>query len=195
MSTRKKRSSKKKIRPPAGQEPPPDPFGVLRVPYVHFGYTIGQVRKSLGLSQGDFGAMLEGFSQTNIARYETGDTEPPIEFWRKFTRLFGISVSWAITGEGQPYVVGLDNLVWRERGAKFLAAFRRVATVTQEMRLLPSIDAAVYFGLADRPHPGDELPDLCDEDWEGWDAATQAAQELDAAAERASPKRKGKRSG
>ncbi len=80
-----------------------DPFGLLGHAYLHFGNAIERVRKALELSQGEFGAMLEGFSQSNIARYESGETEPPLDFWRKFARGCGLNLTWCITGEGNPY--------------------------------------------------------------------------------------------
>ena len=100
-----------------------DPFGLLRLPYVHFGYVIAQVRKAIGFTQGEFGALLEGFSQPNVARYESGDTDPPLEFWRKFAKAFSLNLVWVFTGEGKPYLNECANEEARARVGKYIVAF------------------------------------------------------------------------
>lgn len=82
---------------------PFDPYGLRRRPYLHFGQAIQWVREAFELTQGEFGALLEGVSQVNVARYEAGGPEPGLDFWRKFGRAFGVNLTWAITGGADPY--------------------------------------------------------------------------------------------
>lgn len=97
-----------------------DLLGLRDQAYLHFGQAIEMVRTSLQLTQSEFGAMLEGFSQTNVARYESGETEPPLEFWRKLGRGLGIGLSWAIAGEGDVYLPGWRGTAERERMQRYM---------------------------------------------------------------------------
>jgi len=64
-----------------------------------FGSRLRQIRKEAGFSQAALAKEL-GYGNQQITRYE-GGTEPPIDFWKKFSDRFGINIRWLIFGEGQ----------------------------------------------------------------------------------------------
>lgn len=59
---------------------------------------IRDIRKGHKLSQLLLGKEL-GYSQQKVTRYE-GGTEPPLDFWQKFSEKFHINLRWLLFGEG-----------------------------------------------------------------------------------------------
>lgn len=185
-----------------------DPFGLLVAKCLNPGDAIGTIRSRLSLSQGEFGDLIEGFSQTNIARYESGSSEPPIDFWRKLTRTTSVSISWIFARSGNPYVVGFENTNEKDRAYRYLVdrfefdSSRR----TIESTLYPP--AAVFFGLRGiewlkevlesrrkNREAVDQLLDDVDEDFLGYRQHPEAAaKELDEAAQRVKRQQADKRS-
>ena len=64
---------------------------------------IKELRKSLGLSQTEFGARL-GIKQTTVAGYETGGRSPIDAVVSLICREFNVSEHWLRTGEGEMFV-------------------------------------------------------------------------------------------
>ena len=64
---------------------------------------IKELRKSLGLSQTEFGARL-GIKQTTVAGYETGGRSPIDAVVSLICREFNVSERWLRTGEGEMFV-------------------------------------------------------------------------------------------
>jgi hypothetical protein len=123
-----------------------DPFWLRKGGYVHFGFVIQHLRRVLGVNQGEFGALVEGYSQTNVARYESGSVEPPMDFWRKLVRIFPVNLGWVLTGEGRPYAFDGPRASERARVGKYLRALRGM-TPGRRQQLVPSSETAEYFGL------------------------------------------------
>lgn len=124
-----------------------DPFELLVAPRLHFGNAVERVRWALRLSQAAFGAMLEGYTQTNIARYETGETEPPLDFWRKFGRSFGLNLTWVIIGSGDPYEGGEFGLGEIEKVRFHVCAMYSGGGNTNRANPLQSESLRAYLGL------------------------------------------------
>ena len=64
---------------------------------------IKELRKSLRLSQTEFGARL-GIKQTTVAGYETGGRSPIDAVVSLICREFNVSEHWLRTGEGEMFV-------------------------------------------------------------------------------------------
>lgn len=64
---------------------------------------IAHVRETTGLDQTDFGQMLGGWSRSQVARWEKGDSDPQVAFWINFTKATSLSLTWVFTGLGSPY--------------------------------------------------------------------------------------------
>ncbi len=77
------------------------PFGV----WLGWGTVIRQIRNWVGIDQELFGRLIRGYTRSQIGRYEKEAAEPPIDFWIKMMRTFGLSINWALTGKGVPYVI------------------------------------------------------------------------------------------
>ena len=80
-----------------------------------WGLVIRHLRDYVGMEQNVFGRLLQGYTRSQISRYETEVTEPPIEFWVKMMRMFGLNICWALTGEGLPYITEYQDSKERER--------------------------------------------------------------------------------
>jgi len=80
-----------------------------------WGLVIRHLRDFTGMDQAIFGRLLRGYTRAQISRYETEDAEPPIDFWVKMARTFGLSISWALTGQGLPYIKEFKNSEDRRR--------------------------------------------------------------------------------
>ena len=64
---------------------------------------IKELRKSLGLSQTEFGARI-GIKQTSVAGYETGARVPLDAIISAICREFRVEERWLRTGEGEMFV-------------------------------------------------------------------------------------------
>lgn len=64
---------------------------------------IRKLRKSLGLTQAEFGRRI-GIQQTTVAGYETGGREPIDAVVTLICREFHVSETWLRTGDGEPFV-------------------------------------------------------------------------------------------
>ena len=69
-----------------------------------WGFVIRHLRDLVCMDQTAFGRLVRGYTRGQIARYETEQTEPPLDFWIKLMRVFGLNISWALTGKGKPYI-------------------------------------------------------------------------------------------
>jgi transcriptional regulator with XRE-family HTH domain len=126
-----------------------DPYDLLRRPYRHFGQGIQWIRDALQLTQDEFGALLEGFSQANIARYESGNVDPPLDFWRKFARAFSVNLTWVITGEGGPYDGIVSQSAERARLQKLLRDYYASGYERGNFNPLRFPGLAEHLGLLD----------------------------------------------
>jgi len=70
-----------------------------------WGLVVKKLRLYSGLDQTLFGRLLSGYTRGQIARFETEQTQPPMDFWRKLSLTFGLNLTWAITGKGKCYTM------------------------------------------------------------------------------------------
>jgi len=61
---------------------------------------IKDLRKSLGLSQAEFGSRI-GLSGLTVSRYERGDIVPSVEVLTEIQKIFNVSPNWLLMGEGE----------------------------------------------------------------------------------------------
>ena len=76
---------------------------------------IKQIRKSLGLTQAEFGKRL-GLKQNSIALIESGERNTSEQTIHSLEREVNVQEKWLRTGEGQPYI----EMSKKERIARFL---------------------------------------------------------------------------
>jgi hypothetical protein len=84
-----------------------------------WGLVIRHLRDSFRMDQTIFGRLLQGYTRGQIARYETEQTEPPIDFWIKLMRTFGLNINWALTGKGLPYIEAYGGSEERRKLARW----------------------------------------------------------------------------
>lgn len=68
------------------------------------------IRKTLGMSQGDFGARL-GVSNTAISKLEKGENNLTEQMIKLVCREFNVSYFWLVNGEGQMFNSIPESLV------------------------------------------------------------------------------------
>ncbi len=68
-----------------------------------WGLVIRHIRLFTDMDQAIFGRLVKGYNRGQIARYETEQAEPPIDFWSKLSMMFGLNINWIFTGKGLPY--------------------------------------------------------------------------------------------
>lgn len=110
LSSEKMAKSKKKVRPAELTAdipwiPAVDVFaepGKKPYEWAGWGLVIRHLRDFTGMDQSVFGRMLRGYTRTQISRYETEATEPPVSFWITVMRMFGVNLNWVLAGEGPP---------------------------------------------------------------------------------------------
>ena len=92
-------------------------FDMQDEPYKWHGWglVIRHLRDYANMDQTVFGRLLQGYTRGQIARYETEQTEPPIDFWVKMSYTFGLNIHWALTGTGEPYILEHQNCPLRKR--------------------------------------------------------------------------------
>jgi hypothetical protein len=56
-----------------------------------------------------------GYTRSQISRFEIESAEPPIDFWVKLAKLFGLNINWALTGNGLPYIDDFQESPERDR--------------------------------------------------------------------------------
>jgi phage repressor protein C with HTH and peptisase S24 domain len=61
---------------------------------------IREIRKSLRLSQAEFGSRI-GLSGITVSRYERGDIVPSVEVLTEIQKIFNVNPDWLIMGEGE----------------------------------------------------------------------------------------------
>ncbi|WP_082837045.1 helix-turn-helix transcriptional regulator [Labrenzia sp. OB1] len=61
------------------------------------------VRRSVGDLERDVFAKKLGLSANSLARYERGEREPSASVLKAYNSVFGASISWLITGEGEMF--------------------------------------------------------------------------------------------
>lgn len=83
-----------------------------------WGLVIRDLRGYTGLDQAIFARLIGGYNRNQVGRYEAEQVQPPIDFWTKLARMFGLNITWAMTGKGLPYV--LDFADSDERNRLFL---------------------------------------------------------------------------
>lgn len=64
---------------------------------------IAQVRKSVGLTQGDFGERIGGLTRNYVWMIEKGERVPSDRTISDICREFNVSESWLRTGEGEMF--------------------------------------------------------------------------------------------
>lgn len=72
--------------------------------WAGWGLVIRHLRQSCNMDQTVFGRFIGGYTRAQISRYEKETSEPPIDFWIKMMKIFGLNISWALTGKGLPYI-------------------------------------------------------------------------------------------
>ena len=98
-----------------------DPTGYFEEDYEwqSWGLVIRHLRDFAGMDQDIFGRLLKGYNRGQISRYETEQTEPPIDFWVKLMMTFGLNINWAMTGRGLPYITDFVDSEERKRFEKW----------------------------------------------------------------------------
>lgn len=71
--------------------------------WTGWGDVIRQLRKINRFDQEMLGLILGEYTQKQISRYESEAEEPPLDFWVKLSKGFGLNLSWAFTGKGKPF--------------------------------------------------------------------------------------------
>lgn len=71
------------------------------------------------MDQADFGRLIGGYTRGKISRYEAEKSEPPIDFWVKVMKTFGLNINWAMTGDGIPYISAYADCPERKRFLKW----------------------------------------------------------------------------
>lgn len=66
------------------------------------------IRVDAELSQAEWAQVLN-FSAQQIARFETGRTEPPIQFWHEIHTHYSINLLWILFGFGDKYTKTLSS--------------------------------------------------------------------------------------
>ncbi len=102
------------------------------------GERLKQIRKRLGVSQGELGEKL-GLSQRAISEYEGGRNRLPVRTLLKISEIFEISLKEFIGKNGQPSNRQKDHQVIRRR------IFRRLNQIEQ----LPRRDQQAVFRFID----------------------------------------------
>lgn len=69
------------------------------VAFVSWNQVIRDVRKAMGFTQTQLGKKV-GVSLQQVSRFEAGTSEPPIDFWKKFSNAFGLNIEWLLFGTG-----------------------------------------------------------------------------------------------
>lgn len=72
--------------------------------WVSWGLVIYDIRRFVGMDQINFGRLISGYTRSQIARYESEQAEPPIDFWIRIMKVLGLNINWALTGKGKPYI-------------------------------------------------------------------------------------------
>lgn len=86
-----------------------------------WGLVIRHLRDFTGMDQLVFGRLLQGYTRGQVGRYETEQSEPPVDFWVKTMRAFGLNINWALTGIGPPYVLDYEGCQERKKFYKWTA--------------------------------------------------------------------------
>lgn len=120
-----KKMKKNKTPKTPDQVPAYDRFCVFELYGEHYewqgwGLVIRHLRDFTGMDQAIFGQLLQGYQRGQIARYETEQTEPPVDFWVKMMRFFGLNISWALTGQELPYILEYQESQERKRFYKWI---------------------------------------------------------------------------
>jgi len=99
-----------------------------------WGLVIRHIRDFAGMDQSIFGRLLQGYTRSQISRYETEETEPPIDFWKKMVRTFGLNISWVFTGKGLPYTTDYMQCDERKRFYKWIELIDEKENFLKELR-------------------------------------------------------------
>lgn len=91
------------------------------VEFQSWNQVIRDIRKGHNLTQAQLGQILE-LNYQQIARYESGQVEPPIQFWRRFSEYFKVNIAWLLFGDGAANEHGerADRSVLSQIGTKTL---------------------------------------------------------------------------
>jgi len=98
-----------------------------------WGLVIRHLRDFVGVDQETFGKLIQGYNRGQISRYETEQTEPLIDFWAKLMRMFGLNITWACTGQGQPCVTGFGESEERQRLLKWDTIISKMENFLKEL--------------------------------------------------------------
>ncbi len=119
MSSPKKENSENSFVPIQGLPPVvgtvvpeggEDPYELVHYTWVGWSDVILKIREYVSLDQSQFGQMLGGYNRGQVGRFESGESDPPISFWERFTKVTSLSLTWVFTGLGNPYVRELQSL-------------------------------------------------------------------------------------
>lgn len=97
-----------------------DPFDPEPYEWQSWGLVIKHLRDSDDIDQSTFGRLLQGYTRAQISRYETESSQPPIDFWIKLIKYFGLNLNWALTGQGVPFTLDYLDCDERKRHDKWL---------------------------------------------------------------------------
>ena len=73
---------------------------LFNVSYTTWHQVVRDIRKLHKITQLQLGQEF-GYSPQQISRFESGDVEPPIDFWNKFTKKFKVNLEWVVFGVGE----------------------------------------------------------------------------------------------
>ena len=80
-------------------------FVYISAEFTSWNQAIRDVRTAHKLTQAQLGTAL-GYSPQQISRFESGQGEPPIHFWKGFTECFGVNIEWMLFGRSPVYADG-----------------------------------------------------------------------------------------
>lgn len=98
-----------------------------------WGLVIRHLRAWAGMEQVVFGRLLQGYTRGQIGRYETEQTEPPVDFWAKMVRTFGLNLNWVFTGKGEPHVLEYGDSPERKRFFRWTELVRQQSDFLREL--------------------------------------------------------------
>lgn len=99
-----------------------------------WGLVIREIREHAGMDQTVFGRLLRGYTRAQISRYEKEAAEPPIDFWVKMAKFFGLNISWALTGEGESYIEDFQDTEERERFIEWIVLITEQEDFVKKLR-------------------------------------------------------------
>jgi transcriptional regulator with XRE-family HTH domain len=99
-----------------------------------YGLVIKRLREFIGMDQEIFGRLLQGYTRMQISRYEKEAAQPPIDFWIKMMKFFGLNINWLFTGKGLPYIEEFGDSEERKRLIKWVTLINNKTDFVNQLR-------------------------------------------------------------